>query len=78
MIYKTRMLSDVFGSLLASPKQDGGRKKPAPRGAKKNGTGKPFMAYEKLTLEELQKKAKSRKLKYSGLTKDKLIQLLRK
>lgn len=73
------MFSDVFGSLLSSTQaQAGGRRKPAPRGSKKNGAGRPFLSYEKLTLDELQAKAKKYKVKYSGLTKAQLIAALRK
>lgn len=75
------MFSNVFGSLLSSTgaSQTGGRRKAAPRGSQKNGKGKPFMGYEKLTLVELQKKAKKYKVAgYSKLTKTELIAALRK
>lgn len=76
------MFANVFGALLSgqpAPAQTGGaRRKSAPRGSKKHGQGRPFLNYEKLTLAELQVKAKKYKIKYSGLTKAELIAALRK
>jgi hypothetical protein len=72
------MMSEVFGSLLSSQQQEGGKRVSAPRGSKKNGKGRPFLGYEKLTLEELQAKARKYKIKYSGLNKAQLIAALRK
>lgn len=74
------MMSNVFGSLLTQvdSEQVGGKRASAPRGSKKNGTGRPFMSYEKLTVEQLQKKAKKNKIAYSGLKKAELIAALRK
>ena len=78
----------VLGSLTGN--QDGGAKKKAPpkkkaaskkdniRGDRKNGSGRAFLAYEKLTLDELQKKAKARGIKFAGMKKAELIALLRK
>lgn len=82
-------MTDVVGMLLGTAKsQDGGaKKKPAKkvahkgeqvRGNKKNGQGRAFLAYENLTVEQLQKKAKARGIKYSGMTKAQLIAALRK
>lgn len=78
------MLSGVFGSLLNITGYEqqtggGGKKKAAPRGSKKNGSGRKFLAYEKLTLVELQAKAKKYKIKgFSGMSKTELIAALRK
>lgn len=77
------MFSGVFGSLLgekASSSQSGGdRQKPFARGSKANGAGRPFLAYEKLTVVELKVKAKKYKIKkYSDMTKAQLIAALRK
>jgi hypothetical protein len=73
------MMSGVFGTLL-SGEQKGGKKglATAPRGKAANGKGRKFLAYEKLTVAELQVKAKARGIKFSGLPKASLIAKLRK
>lgn len=73
------MFSNVFGSLLTNETKSGGatRRTSAPRGSKKNGQGRPFLGYEKLTLAELQTKARKYGVKYSGLNKAELIKALR-
>jgi len=74
------MFSNVFGSLLTNESQSGGARgrTSAPRGSKKYGQGRPFLGYEKLTLAELQSKARKYGVKYTGLNKAELIKALRK
>lgn len=86
------MFANLFGSLLtgssaasqtgggkAKAKKAAGKKKAAPRGSKENGAGRPFLAYEKLTVEELRAKARKYGITgYSAMSKKQLIAALRK